>query len=140
MTSQYFLPYRDHIADVKVRLDLTNYSTKADLKNVSHVDTSSFALKTNLASLKSEVDKLDINKLKVVPLDLGKLSDVVKNEVVKKTEFNTLKTQVDNIDTDDYVLKTKYDSEIGNLRLKILDISGLVQSSTLNSKLTELGK
>ena len=133
MTSQYFLPYRDHIADVKVRLDLTNYSTKADLKNVSHVDTSSFALKTNLASLKSEVDKL-------VPLDLGKLSDVVKNEVVKKTEFNTLKTQVDNIDTDDYVLKTKYDSEIGNLRLKILDISGLVQSSTLNSKLTELGK
>ena len=140
MSSQYFPPYRDHIADVKVRLDLTNYSTKTDLKNVSHVDTSSFALKTNLASLKSEVDKLDINKLKVVPLDLGKLSDVVKNEVVKKTEFNTLKSQVDNIDTDDYVLKTKYDSEIGNLRLKILDIIGLVQSSTLNSKLTELGK
>ena len=62
----------------------------------------------------------------------------MKNEVVKKTEFNTLKTKVDAIDTNDYVLKTKYDSKIGNLKLKIPDISGLVQSSTLNSKLNEL--
>ena len=69
---------------------------------------------------------------------MSKLSDVVKNEVVKKTEFNTLKTKVDNIDSDDYVLKTKCDSEIGNLKLEIPDISGLVQSSTLNSKLTDL--
>ena len=82
---------------------------------------------------------MDVDKFKVVPIDLTKLSDAVKNEVVKKkTEFNTLKTKVDNIDTDDYVLKTKYDSEIGNLKLKIPDSGGLVQSSTLNSKLTEL--
>ena len=102
------------------------------------MDISSFATKTNLASLKSEFDKLHINELKVVPIYMSKLSDVVKNEVVKKTEFNTLKTKVDNIDTDDYVLKTKYDSEIGNLQLKIPDIDGIAQSSTLNSKLTEL--
>ena len=85
MSSQYFPPYRGHIADVKVRLDLTNYATKTDFKNVVHVNTLNFSLKTNLASLKIEVDKLDIDKLKVVPTDLSKLSDVVKSEVVKKT-------------------------------------------------------
>ena len=85
MSSQYFPPYRGHIADVKVRLDLTNYATKTDFKNVAHVNTLNFSLKTNLASLKIEVDKLDIDKLKVVPTDLSKLSDVVKSEVVKKT-------------------------------------------------------
>ena len=81
--SQYFPPYKGHIADVKVRLDLTNYATKADLKNVTHVDTSSFAIKTNLAGLKAEVDKLDIDKLKPVPNGLAKLSNVVKNDVDK---------------------------------------------------------
>ena len=79
MSSQYFPPYRSHIADVKVRLDLTKYATKTDFKNVTHVDTSSFALKTNLASLKTEVGKLNINKLTPVPNDLGKLSNAVKN-------------------------------------------------------------
>ena len=79
MSSQYFPSYRGHIADVKARLDLTNYATKTDLNNVTHVDTSGFALKTNLASLKSEFDQLDIDKLKVVPTDLSKLSNVVKN-------------------------------------------------------------
>ena len=63
---------------------MSNYATKADLKNVTHVDSSSFALKTNLANLKSEVDKLDINKLVPIPADLSKLSNVVKNDVVKK--------------------------------------------------------
>ena len=64
---------------------MPNYATKTDLKNVTQVDTSNFALKTNLASLKTEVDKLDIDKLVPVPVDLSKLSDVVKNGVVKKT-------------------------------------------------------
>ena len=82
MSSQYFPPYRGHIADVKVRLDLTNYATKTDLKNVTHVDTSSFALKTNVASLKAVVDKLDVDKLKVAPTNFSKLSNVVKIEVV----------------------------------------------------------
>ena len=83
--SQYFLkPYEPFGGDINVKVDLSNYATKADIKNISHVDTSSFALKTNLASLKTEVDKLDIDKLVPVPVDLSKLSDVVKNGFVKK--------------------------------------------------------
>ena len=62
---------------------MSNYATKTDLKNLTHIDTSSFALKTNLASLKTEVDKLDIDKLMPVPVDLSKLSNVVKTDVVK---------------------------------------------------------
>ena len=77
-------PYEPFGGDIKVKVDLSNYATKADIKNISHVDTSSFALKTNLANLKTEVDKLDIDKLAPVPVDLSKLSDVVKNDVVKK--------------------------------------------------------
>ena len=72
----------------KVKLGLSNYATKTDIKNISHVDTSSFALKTNLANLKTEVDKLDIDKLVPVPVDLSKLSDVVKNDVVKKDIYD----------------------------------------------------
>ena len=83
--SQYFpKPYEPFGGDINVKVDLSNYATKADIKNISHVDTSSFALKSNLASLKTEVDKLDIDKLVPVPVDLSKLRDVVKNNVVKK--------------------------------------------------------
>ena len=76
-------------------------------KNVAHVDTSSFSLKKNLANLKTEVDKLDIDKLTSVPVDLSKLSDVVKNDVVKKTVYDKLVAKVDKIDTSDFALKTK---------------------------------
>ena len=83
--SQYFpKPFRSFRRNINVKVDLSNYATKADIKDISHVDTSSFALKTNLASLKREVDKLDINKLVHVPVDLIKLSDTVKNVLVKK--------------------------------------------------------
>ena len=83
--SQYFpKPFRSFRGNIKVKDDLSNYATKTDLKNVTHVDTSNFALKTNLSSLKTEVDKLDIGKLTIVPFDLIKLSNVVKNGVVKK--------------------------------------------------------
>ena len=84
--SQYFpKPFNSHFGDnIKVKIDLSNYATRADIKDISHVDTSSFALKTNLANLTTKVDKLDINKLKPVPKDLSKLSNVVKNDVVKK--------------------------------------------------------
>ena len=85
--------------------DLSNYATKTDVKNVTHVDTSSFALKTNLASLETEVDELDIDKLLPVPIDLSKFSDVVKNDVVKKAVYDKLVSNV-NIDTSDFVLKT----------------------------------
>ena len=76
--------------------------------NVTHVDTSGFALKTNLASLKTEVDKLDIGKLTTVPVDLSKLGDVVKIYVVKKAVYDKLAVKVNNIDTSDVVLKSKY--------------------------------
>ena len=83
--SKYFPePYGPFGGDINVTVDLSNYATKTDIKNISHVDTSSFALKTNLASLKTEVDKLDIDKLAPVPVDLSKLSDVVKNDDAKK--------------------------------------------------------
>ena len=83
--SQYFPKrYEPFGGDINVKVDLSNYATKSDIQNITHVDTSSFALKTNLASLKTEVDKLDIDKLVPVPVDLRKLSDVVKNDVVKK--------------------------------------------------------
>ena len=83
--SQYFpKPFRSFGGNINVKVDLSNYATKTDLKNVTHVDTSRFALKTNLASLKTEVDKLDIDKLAPVSVDLIKLSDVIKNHVVKK--------------------------------------------------------
>ena len=77
------------------------------LKNISHVDTSSFALKTNLASLKTEFDKLDIDKLVPVPVDLSRLSDVVKNGVVKKTDYDKLVAKVNSIDTSGFLLKTR---------------------------------
>ena len=73
-------PYEPFGGDINVKVDLSNYATKTDIKNISHVDTSSFALKSNLASLKTEVDKLDIDKLVPVPVDLSKLSDVIKND------------------------------------------------------------
>ena len=83
--SQYFpKPFRNFAGNINVKVDLPNYATKTDLKNVTHVDISSFALKSNLANLKTEVDKLDIDKLAPVPVDLSKLSDVVKSDVVKK--------------------------------------------------------
>ena len=81
----YYPPYRSSSNNINVKLDLVNYATKTDLKNITHADVSSFASKTNLASLKSEVDKIDTDKLKTVPADLAKLGNVVKNDVVKKT-------------------------------------------------------
>ena len=79
-------PFKNFRGNINVKLDLSNYATK-NLKTVTHVDTSSFALKTNVATLKSEVDKLDIDKLAPVPVDLSKVSDVVKYDVVKKKRY-----------------------------------------------------
>ena len=83
--SQYFpKPYEPFGGDINVKVDLSNYATKTDIKNVSHVDISSFAIKSNLASLKTEINKLDIDKLVPFPVHLRKLSDVVKNDILKK--------------------------------------------------------
>ena len=120
--STYYPPYKSSGQNVKVELDLTNYATKTDLKNITHVDVSNFASKTNLSALKTEVDKIDIDKLKTVPDDLVKLSNAVKNEVVKKTDFNA----------DNYVKRTKFSTDTNSLGdkidrvdKKIPDVSGL---------------
>ena len=107
--STYYPPCKSSSNNIKVELDLTNYATKTDLKNIAHNDVSSFASKTNLSALKTEVDKIDVDKLKTVPDDLAKLSNVVKNEVVKKTDFSA----------DDYVKKTKFSGDINSLDDKI---------------------
>ena len=127
-------PHKQFGKIINVKVDLSNYATKADIKNISHVDTSSFALKTNLANLKTEVDKLDIDKLVPVPVDLSKLSDVVKNDVVKKTVYDKLVAKVNNIDTSGFVLKTKYDTDKSELENKIPDVTDFVKKA----KLTEL--
>ena len=133
--SQYFpKPFRSFGGNINVKVDLSNYATKTDLKNISHFDTSSFALKPNLASLKAEFDKLDIEKLAPLPVDLIKLTDVVKNDFVIKTVYNKLAAKVNNIDTSDFVLKTKYQTDKSELEKKISDVTDFVKET----KLTEL--
>ena len=161
--SQYFPPYGSSSKNIKVELDLSNYATKDDVKNITHIDVSSYASKTNLAALKSEVDKIDIDKLKIVPTDLAKLSNVVKNDLVKKTDYNTkvtsiesqiagvTKNTVDNladitklktVDTSNFVLKTKLtadvntlDNKIDGVEEKISDVSGLATKTSLSNYL-----
>ena len=139
----YHPSYKSSSNNVKVELDLTNYATKKDLKNITHVDVSSFASKTNLAALKTEVDKIDTDKLKTAPSDLAKLTNAIENDVVKKTDYNTkvtsieaqipglTKNTVDNladitklkaIDTNSFVNKTKFSADINTLDDKIDDV------------------
>ena len=143
--SQYFPSYRSSGRNIKVELDLSSSATKSDLKNVTHLDVSSFGLKTDLANLKTEVNKIDIAKLTPVPDDLAMLSNVVENDVVKKTELNKLVTKVDNIDTTGFVLKTTYDTgksdlekKISEAEKKIPNTSGLVKKTNYSSKITEI--
>ena len=120
--NQYFpKPYKSLEGNITVKVDLSNYATKAGIKNISHVDTSSFALKSNLVSLKAEVDKLNIYKMVRVPVDLSKLNDIVKNYIVKKNVYDKLFTKVNNIDTSGFVLKTKYNADKSELETKIPD-------------------
>ena len=136
--SEYFPKPPSDYKNIKVKIDLTNYATKKDISDITHVDTSNFALKTNLANLKTEVDKLDIDKLVPVPLDLSKISKVVKNDVVKKTVYDKLVAKVNNNDTSDFALKTKYSTDKTELGDKIPDISNLVKKTDYNIKITEL--
>ena len=136
----YYPTYQSSSKNVKVELDLTNYATKTDLKNITHVDVSSFVSKTNLAALKTEVDKIDADKLKTAPTDLAKLTNAIENDVAKKTDYNTkvtsikaqiaglTKNTVDNladitklkaIDTKSFVKKTKFSADINTLDDKI---------------------
>ena len=158
--STYYPPYRSSSNNIKVELDLANYATKTDLKNITHVDVSTYASKTNLAALKSEVDKIDTDKLKTVPDDLAKLSNVVKNDVVKKTDYNAKVTSIEGqiagitkntiynlaitklkaVDTNSFALKVKLATDVTTLEnkidtvdKKIPDISGLATKTSLTS-------
>ena len=159
----YFPPYGSSSKKNKVELDLSNYATKKDIKDITHVDVNDYASKTNLAALKTEVDKIDTDKLKTVPNDLAKLSNVVKNDVVKKNDNNTKVTSIENqiarvtkntvdnladitklkaVDTGNFVLKTKLASDVNTLENKIdgveekiPDISGLATKTSLTSYL-----
>ena len=94
--STYYPPYKSSSNNIKVELDLANHATKDDVKNITHVDVSNFASKTNLAALKTEVDKIDVNKLKTAPTDLANLTNAVENDLVKKTVYNTKVTSIEN--------------------------------------------
>ena len=93
--TQYFPSYRSSRNNIKVELDLANYATKKYLNNITHVDVSSFANKTNLAALKTEVDKIDADKLKTTPADLTKLTNAIENDVVKNTDYNAKVTSIE---------------------------------------------
>ena len=129
--SQYFPNSNEPFGrDIKVKIDLSNYATKTDIKIISHVDTSSFALKSNLGSLKAEVGNLDTDNLVPVPVDLSKLRDVVKTMLLTNV-FDKLVPKVNSVDTSAFVLKTKYDTDKLELKNKIPDTSGLVKENGL---------
>ena len=135
--SQYFpKPYEPFGRDINVKIDLSNYATKADIKNISHVDTSSFALKTNLANSKTEVDKLDIDKLVPVPTDLSKSSNVVKNDVIKKTDYNAKITEIEGKILD--ISNLARITALNTIENKIPNTSGLVKKTDYNTKITEI--
>ena len=132
MSQHYPKPYESFGGDINVKVDLSNYATKTDLKNVSHVDVSRFALKSNLASLKTEVNKLDIDKLTPVPNDLAKLSNVVKNDVFKKIVYDKLVAKVNKIDTTGMALKTTYDTVKSYSEKKISDTDDLAKKKQIS--------
>ena len=136
----YYRPYKSSSNNIKVELDLSNWTTKDNVKNIAHVDVSSYVTKTNLAALKTKVDKIDVDKLKTTSADLAKLSNLVKNDVVKKTDYSTkitsieaqiaglTKNTVDNladitklkaIDTNSFVTRTKFSADTNALDDKL---------------------
>ena len=133
MSQSFPKSYEPFGGDINVKVDLSNYVTKADIKNISHVDTSSFAINSSLANLKTEVDKLDIDKLVPVPVDLSKLSNVVKTDVVKKTVHDKLVAKLNSIDTSAFGLKTKYDTDKSEIEYKIPDTSNLIKKTDYNT-------
>ena len=120
--SQYFPnSYKLFAVDSNVEVSLSNYVTKIDLKNETVINTSKLASTSNLVSLKAKVDKSDVDNLVPVLQNLRKLSNVVNNEVVKKSVYDKLVTKVNNIDANEFVLKTKYDTDKLDLKKKIID-------------------
>ena len=134
--STYYPPYKSSSNNIKVELDLPNYATKTDFKNITHTDVSSFASKTNLAALETEVDKIDADKLKTVPADLAKLSIVVNNDVVKKTDYNTKVTSIESQIAG--VTKNTLDNLDDIIKLKAIDTSNFVLKTKLTADVTTL--
>ena len=116
-------PYKSSSNNIKAELDLTNYATKTDLKNIIHVVVSNFC-KTNLAALKTEVDKIDVDKLKTTPIDLAKLSNAVKNDVVKKSDYNAKATSIEGQIAE--ITKNTIDNLADITKLKAVDTSNFV--------------
>ena len=161
--STYYPPYKSSSQNIKVELDLSNYAIKKDINDITHVDISSFASKTNLSALKTEIDKIDIDKLKTAPTDLAKLTNAVENDLVKKPVYNTKVTSIESqiagvtkntldnlgditklkaIDTNSFALKTKLASDVTTLEnkidtvdKKIPDINGLATKTSLSAYL-----
>ena len=129
--TQYFPKTHEPFGNINVRVDLSNYATKEDIKNIMQVDTSGFALKSNLDNLKTEVDKLDIDKLKPLPDDVSKLSNVVANEVIKKTDYNNKITEIEGKIPDISNLATK--TALTIVENKVPNISGLVTKTKLSA-------
>ena len=129
----YYPPYKSSSNNIKVELDLTNYATKTDLNNITHVDTSSFASKTNLAALKTEVEKIDID---TAPTDLAKLTNAVENDLVKKTVFNTKVTSIEGQLAG--ITKNTIDNLADITKLKAIDTNSLVLKTKLSSDVTTL--
>ena len=116
--SQYFpKPYEPFGGDIDVKVYLSNYATKTDLKSATGIDTFKLAAKSDSTSLKAEIDKLNIDKLVSVPVDLSKSTG--KNDVVKKTIYDKLVAKVNNNDISGFALKTKYDKDKSNLEKKV---------------------
>ena len=134
--STYYPPYKNSSQNIKVELDLVNYATKDDVKNITHVDVNSFASKTNLAALKTEVDKIDVGKLKTVPVDLAKLSNIANNDVVKKTGYNAKVTSIESQIAG--VTKNTVDNLADITKLKAVDTSNFVLKTKLASDVTTL--
>ena len=141
--SQYFPPYNNYSKNIKLELDLSNYATKDDVKNITHVDVSSYATKTNLAALKTEVDKIDTDKLKTVPDDLAKLTNFVKIDKVEKkipdvsglatrsnvtTLVNNLNNKIYNL-KNNYTLTSTYNTKSTELESKIKDADIIAKST-----------
>ena len=160
--SEYFPKWKSYGANVKVELDLSNYGTKADLKNATGVDTLDFAKKTdlgnlksdvdksdidklknvpsNLSNLKSKVDKLDVDKLVAVPVDLSKLSDLVKSVVIKKDKYNAKVKDIEDkiLDITNLATNTTLNAKINDVKIEIPSITNLATTIALNAKINEV--
>ena len=134
--STYYSPYKSSSQNIKVELDLSNYATKKDINDITHVDVSGFASKTNLAALKSEIDKIDVGKLKTAPTDLAKLTNAVENDLVKKTVYNTKVTSIESQIAG--VTKNTLDNLSDITKIKAIDTSSSALKTKLASNVTTL--